>query len=521
MKSRPRSRKKSKTRRIGKKRKETKKTKKIERIKKIGLEFKHPKLYLYNTLKRKKQLFKPIKKDIVGIYSCGPTVYWYQHIGNMRTYIFSDILKRVLTYNGYTIRHVMNITDVGHLTSDADTGEDKMIQALKRENLPLTKESMLKLAKKYTNIFKQDLQKLNITEPDVWPKATEHIKEMITLIERMEKRGYTYLGKNGNVYFNTSKFKNYTKLANLKLEDQKAGVSVEIDKEKKNPRDFVLWFSDKGSKFRGHIFKWQSPWGEGWPGWHIECSAMSMAYLGENFDIHTGGEDHIQIHHTNEIAQSEAATGKKVVNYWLHARWLLFKEEKMAKSEGNIFTISALENKGYNPLTYRYFCLTAHYRTQLEFSWQNLDAAQNAFNSLKKRILEIKQNLEVRQISSDRISKYKKEFEKVINDDLNMPKALALLWKVVKDNNLKNNEKYSLILIFDKIFALDLDKVKEEKIKIPEKISQLIKQREQARKNKNFPIADKLREQIKQQGYTIEDTSEGTKVKPLQNITKK
>ena len=449
------------------------------------------------------------------MYSCGPTVYWYQHIGNLRTYIFVDLLKRVLHYNGYKTRHVMNITDVGHLTSDQDSGEDRMVIALKREGLPPTKESMLKIAERYTNIFKQDLEALNIEEPDVFCNATSHIQEMQELIQRIEKRGYSYIGKNGNVYFDTAKFKNYGKFARLKLKELKAGARIDIDKEKKNPRDFVLWFSTKGSKFKEHVFKWKSPWGEGWPGWHLECSAMSIKYLGEHFDIHVGGEEHIPVHHTNEIAQSEAATGKKFVNYWIHTRWLVFKGEKMSKSKGDIYTVSELRNKGYDALAYRYLCLSAHYRTQLEFTWENLDSAQNAFNSLKNKIIEIKENLEVKDIRTEKTLDYKKEFQKYINDDINMPKAIALLWKMLKDKELQNNEKYALILNFDKIFALELDKVKKQEIIVPEKVKELIEKREEARKNKDFALADRLREEIRKEGFIIEDADQKTIIKKV------
>ncbi len=465
-------------------------------------------LKLYNTLTRKKDAFKPLKKDLVSLYTCGPTVYWYQHIGNLRTYIFSDILKRVLIYNGFKVRQVMNITDVGHLTSDADIGEDKMVKALRRERLSLTKTSMLKLAKKYTDIFKKDLEKLNIIEPDVWCKATEHINEMIELVKRIEKNNYTYKTKVGLI-FDTSKFKNYTKLGRLKLKELKKGARTKIDVERKNPSDFALWITNQPK----HIMRWPSPWGKGFPGWHLECSAMSMKYLGETIDIHTGGEDHIPVHHTNEIAQSEAATGKKFVKYWLHSRWLLFKGEKMAKSKAAIYTISELEKKGYNALDYRYFCLTAHYRTQLEFSYKNLDAAKNAYEKLKNKIIEIKENLEIKDPRMDKILKYKKEFLNIINDDLDMPKALAFFWQTIKTDELQNNEKYALLLKFDKIFGLNLDEAKRKKIKISGKIKKLLKEREEARKKKNFKQADKIREQIKKQGYAIEDTAKGPEIK--------
>lgn len=454
---------------------------------------------IYNTLTRKKEIFKPIKDKKVGLYSCGPTVYSYLHIGNFKTYIFSDILKRILTYNDYNVKQVMNVTDVGHLTSDADEGEDKVEQAAKKE-----KKSPADIANFYWKIFRDDFKKLNIIEPDIWCKATEHIQEMINLIKRMEKNGYAYVGKNKNVYFDTSKFKNYGKLAGLKVDELKAGARIEIDKNKKNPQDFVLWFSTEGSKYKGHLLKWPSPWGEGWPGWHIECSAMSIKYLGENFDIHTGGEDHISIHHTNEIAQSESATGKKFVNYWLHARWLLFKGGKMAKSKGSIYTVSDLEKKGVNPLAYRYFILTAHYRTQLSFTLDNLKKTQSAYDRLKNIISGL--------VDDNKINKkYLDQFEKAINDDLDMPVALSVLWNLIRDK--KAEGKVKTIKEMDKIFGLDL--LKKEKISIPKEVQKLIKQREDARKQKNWEKSDELREKIKKLGYWVEDTDKGSKVKKI------
>jgi len=454
-------------------------------------------LKLYNTLTRKKEEFKPIKKDSVGLYSCGPTVYWYQHIGNLRTYIFVDVLKRVLMYDGFKVKHVMNITDVGHLTSDADIGEDKMVKALKREGLPLTKEAMLKLAKKYTNIFKADLKKLNIKEPDIWAKATEHIKDMIKLVKKIEKNGYAYKTRVGLI-FDTSKFKKYAELGRLKLEELKKGARVKAEPERRNVSDFALWITNQPK----HLMQWQSPWGRGFPGWHLECSAMSMKYLGDTIDIHTGGEEHIPVHHTNEIAQSEAATGKKFVNYWLHARWLLFKGEKMAKSKGEIYTLSELEKKMYKALDYRYFCFTAHYRTQLEFSYKSLNAAKNAYERLKNLIADIKDDKKINK-------KYLVEFEKAINDDLDMPKALSILWKLVRDR--KAEGKLRTIKKMDKVFALDL--LKKDKIKIPDKIKKLVEEREKARKKRNFKKADKIREQIKKEGYVVEDTDKGPRIK--------
>jgi len=456
-------------------------------------------LKLYNTLTRKKEVFKPIKNNYVGIYSCGPTVYWYQHIGNLKAYIFSDILKRILTYNDYKVKHIINITDVGHLTSDADTGEDKMIKGVKREGFALTKESIFKLAEIYTNQFKEDLKKLNIISPKKWTKATEHIKEQIELIKKIEKNGYVYIGKEtGNVYFDTTKFKDYGKMAKLKLKKLKPGARIEVDPDKKNPRDFILWFTIKGSKFKGHILKWKSPWGEGWPGWHIECSAMSIKYLGEIFDIHTGGEDHIPVHHTNEIAQSEAATGKKFVNYWMHESFLTFKGEKISKSKGGPYTLTELEKIGFNSLDYRYLNLTTHYHKPLNFSLKNLDSAKNSYERLKNIISEIKDDKKINK-------EYLEEFEEMINDDLNTGKALQVLWKLVRDE--KAQGKLKTIKKMDSVFGLNL--LKKEKIKIPSDVKKFAEEREKLRKGKNWKKADELREKIGKLGYVIEDKEKG------------
>lgn len=464
---------------------------------------------IYNTLTRKKDVFEPINKDYIGLYTCGPTVYNYAHIGNLRTYVFEDILKRVLLYNHYKVKHVMNITDVGHLTSDEDEGEDKMDVAVKRE-----KRTPGEIADFYTQAFKKDLSKLNILEPDIWCKATEHISDMVKLIERIEKNGYSYVGETGNVYFDTSKFTGYGILAKLDLENLKAEARTEIDEGKKHPQDFVLWFSTKGSKFKGHILKWGSPWGEGWPGWHIECSAMSMKYLGETFDIHCGGADHIPVHHTNEIAQSESATGHKWVNYWLHGEFLIMKKGKMAKSKGDFITLQTLTDKNYDTLTFRYMCLNTHYRKKLNFAFEGLDSAQNALSTLKEniRILKEKDNGQTRQ---GEIEDYRKKFLEAINDDLNMPKALDIIWKLIRDEkNISNQDKLRILGEFDKVLGLDLDKV-EVSIKIPEEISALINKREEYRKKKDWLMADQVRDEIKQKGYVVEDSPQGIRCKPL------
>ena len=452
-------------------------------------------LKLFNTLGRKKQTFKPIGKE-VGMYSCGPTVYLYQHIGNLRSYIFADILKRVLLYNEFKVKHVINITDVGHLTSDADEGEDKIEKAAAREG-----KKAEDIANYYFKIFEEDLNKLNIISPDVWCKATEHIKEQIELIKKLEKRGYTYKTSDG-IYFNTSKFKNYGKLALLNSEGLEAGKRISVG-EKKNKTDFALWkFSEKPGKRQQ---EWNSPWGIGFPGWHIECSTMSSKYLGEQFDIHTGGEDHIPIHHTNEIAQSECAFGKKPwVNFWMHGAFLTFKGEKVSKSRGGLFTISELEEKGYSPLDYRYFCLTAHYRKQLNFSLENLDSAKISLERMKRIILEIKND-------GKKNEEYLKEFENAINDDLDMPKTLAVLWNLVRDS--KASGKIGAVREMDKVLGLDL--LKKEKIEIPPEIVKLVKERERARQEKDWKKADLLREEIKKKGYRVDDSEEGCSVSKI------
>ncbi|HUS49005.1 MAG TPA: cysteine--tRNA ligase [Candidatus Paceibacterota bacterium] len=453
------------------------------------------KLKLYNTLTRKKEEFVPIKKAEVGIYTCGPTVYWYQHIGNLRSYIFSDILKRVLLYNGFKVKQVMNVTDVGHLTSDSDEGEDKIEKAAKREG-----KTAKQITEFYWKIFKEDFKKLNIIEPTIWCKATEHIKEQIELVKKLEKKGYTYKTSDG-IYFNTSKLKDYGKLAGLKISGLEAGKRIDM-REKRNKTDFALWkFSSEPGKRQQ---EYQSPWGIGFPGWHLECSAMSMKYLGENFDIHTGGEDHIQVHHTNEIAQSETATGKKFVNYWLHGAFLTFKGEKVSKSKGGLYTISELQEKSFEPLAYRYFVLTAHYKSQLNFDLEALENAQNSYERLKNIISEIKDD---KKINKD----YLAEFEKAINNDLDMPSALAILWKLVRDK--KAQGKIKAIKKIDEVFGLDL--LKKEKISVPSEIKKLAEEREKARKGKDWKLADELREKIKTKGWKVDDTEEGHKIRKV------
>lgn len=465
-------------------------------------------LTLFNTLSRKKEEFHPIHKDYVGLYTCGPTVYFFAHIGNLRTYIFEDILKRVLLFDGFKVKHVMNITDVGHLTSDADEGEDKMLKGAKREG-----KTVWEIAKFYEDAFMKDMEKLNILMPDIKCKATDHIQEMIELIKRLEDKGMTYVA-NGNVYYDIMKFPHYGVLAKLNMEDLQAGARIEIDENKRNPHDFVLWFTK--SKFENQEMKWPSPWNIGYPGWHIECSAMSMKYLGEHFDIHCGGIDHIPVHHTNEIAQAEGATGHKWVNFWMHGEFLIMDKGKMSKSSGEILTLSYVQAKGYDPIDYRYLCLNTHYRTPLTFSFESLDAARSAFQGLKNKIIEFrKSNDKKDDANTILIEKYEADFKDAINDDLNMPRALAVLWSVIKDKDLKNSEKLHLAFEFDKVFGLDLVNVVERTFDVPEDIQKIVDQRAEARKHKDFKRSDELRELLKEKGYSVDDSKDGMKIKKI------
>ncbi len=463
-------------------------------------------LKLYNTLLRKKQIFNPIKKGEVKLYTCGITAYWYAHIGNLRTYIFEDVLKRVLEYNGYKINHVMNITDVGHLTSDADTGEDKIEKAAKEE-----KKTAWQIARFYERVFKKDLRLLNIKEPDIWIKATETINDQINFIKILEKKGFTYKIGDG-IYFDTSKLKIYGRLWPKKMKI-KAGARVEMVPGKKNPTDFALWkFTPPGVKRQ---MEWDSPWGRGFPGWHTECVVMSIKNLGIPFDIHCGGVDHILIHHTNEIAQAEAAYGKLMANYWLHGEFVNVEGKKMAKSEGNIYTLEDLLKKEFNPLAYRYLCLSTHYRSKLNFTWQGLKASQNALNHLYEKFRQLQHQPGFSQTNTTAGSAmaYQKRFLGFINDDLNTPKALALMWDVLSNSKISNQDKYQLLLDFDKIFGLKLAEIK--KPKIPSEIKKLVLKREKLRKKGDFSSADEIREKIKKMGYWIEDTKEGPKIKKI------
>jgi len=457
-------------------------------------------LKIFNTFTRQKEEFKPMRDKEVGLYTCGPTVYDYDHLGHAWNYTMADILRRVLEYNGYQVRHVMNITDVGHLTSDADTGEDKMEKSARREG-----KSVWEIADYYTKIYLANRKKLNLEEPHVICKATDHIKEIIEFIKRLEAKGVTYKINDG-IYFDVAKFPAYGKLSGNTLDKLKAGARVEVNPEKKHPADFALWkFSPKDSKRQ---MEWDSPWGRGFPGWHIECSAMSIKYLGESFDFHTGGEDNIFPHHECEIAQSETATGKKFVNYWFHTRFLMVEGEKMSKSFKNFYTIKDIEERGFSPLALRYLFLTAHHNTPINFTWKSLEAAQNALDNLYEIVSTWDEPRLFRKV--DEI--FEKRFQELINDDLDMPGALALVWELVK-SDLPSKIKKATLLRFDRVLGLGLDKVKKKKAQVPKEVWDLVYKREEARKNKNWQEADEFRRKVEERGFLIEDTKEGPKIK--------
>ena len=458
---------------------------------------------IYNTLTKTVDEFIPNNKNEVTMYTCGPTVYHYAHIGNLRTYIFEDILEKTLNYIGYNVKRCMNITDVGHLSSDSDSGEDKMLKGAKREH-----KSVLEIAEFYTNSFKNDCSKLNITWPKIVSKATDNIDMYLKIIENLLQKEYAYIS-GGNVYFDTSKLNDYYVLTNHKIDDMVVGVrdGVEEDENKKNQADFVLWFTK--SKFDDQELKWDSPWGYGYPGWHIECSGISLKYLGENLDIHCGGVDNIFPHHTNEIAQSEAYLGHKWCNYWIHGEHLNDKSGKMSKSKGEFLTVSLLEEKGYDPIIYRFMCLNSHYRKVLVFSYEALDNAKNAYQKLLNKIKNIKENLSG-NIDEEIIEKYQKQFKESLEADLNTSLAITILYDVLKDDKISNNTKLELIKDFDKVLSLNL--IKEEKLEknLEKYILEKIEERKQAKLNKNYDLADQIRKELEEKGILIKDTREGT-----------
>ncbi len=457
-------------------------------------------IYLYNTLSRRIEELKPIKKHKIGLYTCGPTVYNYAHIGNLRTYVFEDLLKRMLEYNSYKVKHVMNITDVGHLTDDADAGEDKMEKGSAREG-----KTAWELAEFYTHEFRLDLEQLNISEPVIWCRATDHIKEQIHLIKKLEKKGFTYATSDG-IYFDTKKLKDYGKLANLQNQELRAGVRVDVG-DKKNTTDFALWkFSPKLQKRQ---MEWKSPWGVGFPGWHIECSAMATKYLNQPFDIHCGGVDHIPVHHTNEIAQSEAAYDTPLANYWMHGEFLLMGSDKMAKSGENFVTLRTLKEKGVSSLAYRYLLLQTHYRKQLTFSWDALQAAQNGLEHLYQSAKKLPREKPAMNTTTESEDKIKNDFQKKINDDLDIPSALSLIWNAIKQNAISQETLFK----FDKILGLKIyEAVNKKEEPLPENIKILIMQRNEARINKEWDKSDQLRKELEKLEYKVEDTKNETTV---------
>ena len=458
-------------------------------------------IIFYNTLTKKKEKFNPIDEDTVRMYSCGPTVYKNATIGNMRTNIFQDVLKRVIKYNGYKIKHVMNITDVGHLVSDADEGEDKMLKSAREEH-----KSPLEIAEYYTKLFFNDLERLNITMPDVVCKATDHIQEMIQFVKELIDNGYAYETSTA-IYFDVSKLDDYGILSGINLREQKAGARVEVDKEKKNPYDFALWIKAP----ENHLMKWDSPWGPSYPGWHIECSAMGRKYLGEQFDIHTGGIDLIPTHHENEIAQSKGACGKIPARFWMHGEYLLINGGKMSKSLGNVYLLDDIINRGYEPLTYRLFTYSSHYRNKLNFTWEGIEGAAKSLERLRDGYRKHLEGNE--KIEQNIINDFEQKFHEAINDDLNMPLAMSTVWEVVRYEK-KSKELAELLLKFDTVLGLDVDKEKQEE-KLPEEILELVEARKKAREEKNWAESDRLRDVLQEKGYAVKDTKDGMSIEKI------
>ncbi len=464
---------------------------------------------LYNTLTRKTEKFEPINPPNVTTYSCGLTVYDYAHLGNMRTYTSTDILKRALTYLGYKVTHVMNITDVGHLTSDEDTGEDKLEKGAEK-----TGKSVAEVAKFFTDYFLYTLKELNIIPPNIWCKATENVDEMIKLIKNLQEKGFIYETDQA-VYFDTSKFPSYGKLSRQPKEEKLKGAREEVylDPQKKNPADFVLWFKRVGH-FANHILHWPSPWGEGFPGWHIECSAMSMSCLKtDTIDIHTGGVDHIPVHHENEIAQSEASTGKPFVRYWVHFQFLTVDGKKMSKSLGNFYTIDDIKKHGIDPMALRLLFLQTHYRQTMNFTWDSARGAQEGYDNLKNIVLSLKSpnsRTSLSQEKLDKVDAYRKRFAQAIANDLQIPQAIAIMWEMLK-SNIPSGDKLDLLYNFDEVLGLKLRDIQEEEI--PQEIIELAKKRQQKRNEGNFTEADDLRKEIEEKGYLIEDVSGGYRLR--------
>ncbi len=459
-------------------------------------------LRLYNSLTRAKESFQPVQAGQVGLYTCGPTVYNYAHIGNLRTYIFEDVLKRTLSYHGYEVKHVMNITDVGHLTGDRDMGDDKLEEGARREG-----KTAWEIAAYYTAAFRQDMERLNLLEPSIWCKATDTIPEQIELIRTLEDKGYTYRTRDG-IYFDTARFPGYTRLSHQNIEALQEGARVEINPEKRSATDFALWKFSPADVQRQ--MEWASPWGVGFPGWHIECSAMSMKYLGDQLDIHCGGTDHIDVHHTNEIAQSEAATGRPFFNFWMHGAFLIIAGgKKMAKSEGNFLTLhNAFIEKGIDPLAYRYATFQTHYRKPMEYSPEAMAGAVNGFQHLRNQVRTLKEAAGDRQGQiNDRL---RQKFMGEIGDDLNMPRALAVMQELLK-SQLVAEDRLATVFDFDQVLGLDLNRV-DKTDALPAAIEQMVAERIQARQERDFGRSDELRDAIEAKGYVVQDTPEGMKV---------
>lgn len=458
-------------------------------------------LKIYNTLSHSEEEFIPWNNDVVNMYTCGPTVYHYAHIGNLRTYIMEDILERTLRYLGYNVKRCMNITDVGHLSSDSDTGNDKMVTAAQKEH-----KTVLEIAKYYTNVFFEDFKKLNIIKPEIVSPATENIDEYIKIIQKLLDNGYAYEA-GGNVYFDTSKLKQYYVLTNHTEEELLDGVrdTVEVDNNKKNKADFVLWFTK--SKFDSQDLKWESPFGLGYPGWHIECSGISIKYLGEHLDIHCGGVDNIFPHHTNEIAQSESFLGHPWCKYWFHVEHLNDESGKMSKSKGKTLTVDTLIENGYNPLSYRFLCLQSHYRKQLTFSYSSLDGAENAYKKLKNKVLSLSKDGE---IDTKVFNEYKDKFVLYLEDDINTANAISVIYDVLKAET-NDITKYELVKNFDKVLGLELTTEITNNNEVDEAyIKSKIEERNEAKKNKNYELADKIRNELLEKGIILKDTREGT-----------
>ncbi|MAZ67652.1 cysteine--tRNA ligase [bacterium] len=468
-------------------------------------------LYLTNTLSRKKEAFVPLRIGEVKMYNCGPTVYDHQHIGNLSAAVFADILRRTLEYNGYSVKQVMNFTDFGHLTSDADEGEDKMAVGLKREGLEPTLENMRSLADTYIASFLEDIKALNVNSTDTqFPRASDYIEPQVVLIQTLVEKDYAYELEDG-VYFDTQQFPTYGELGGQSESEQETGARVEANPDKRDPRDFVLWKKNPD-------LGWDSPWGKGFPGWHIECSGMIFALLGRQIDIHTGGIEHIGVHHNNEIAQSEAATGKKPFSrFWLHRAHIQVEGRKISKSLGNTVYLRQISDRGFSPLSYRYWLLTSHYSTPANFTWDALEGAHAALKKLHRYFVD---ELNVDDGLVD--TQYQEKFTALINDDLNTPKAVALVWELVKDEDVTPEDKRATLLLFDSVLGLGLNESKDrlaellkgggQKLSIsdaPENIQKLVEEREKAREQKDFERSDELRQKIKKEGYTIEDTDKG------------